>query len=883
MISSANIRSLFSLLPLLIVSVEGRKHYDDSDPETDNSYNDENSEDPTGQANTQNYNDNSDDMINPNQNPDDYLDKGGYNGSSTPDGNNVNSGDSISDNGIKWISPAPGETLPSGQSMTVTWSSNNPIYSPSFSLCSSNPPNSNNDGSDCGNENYPNVKNNGDGTYSAIVTMPVISQSIEKLYLSMNTNENGGNGGQSFNSPVFGVQGDSGIPNAYLASPINPTTISPTITSTPSTLAINDVNSMSGTFTSNAKVSMAAITETGIAGSLSKTKPTSVKSNSGLVSTTLINPTSIVQPFQTTNIGGMQAPLQATLTPYSYSTSSSSYSLPMNTLLPPGSSSSPAVDSNSNRNSNANTNNLMGAGSPADISPTTIPKEFASSGKPHIKAIALPISICGLIFIAALIFCARSKLFRKTGFKDLEKNNNASNLNGNWQDVIKQKMAASNTSANGNGNSKGVEVKERKDFSGGDNFIVPTLGYKGRSQTNLSSKETEERFTEIPKFNYNRSGRGNETGSRHRYKERDDRCLDYNNYRYREREKERERSKKHRSKDKHYRDSTASSSTYHSERTRGNRHSSRDYKYDYDYDYDTRRSDLKSNSKDYYSISRRSSGGIGGLYDNGYINHNKYNDNDIERRCSRDSRNSYHIDNHDDSYHSNSRRDSHRSSSTITSNTNQRELCTPPLYSSSSSSNRISRPSTLIHQHQNESYLGPLSNPFDNKEQQQKRRTSRPLPEPIIRSSTQYSNSNHLDPDTSRLTRERSMEMYNDDQQYYDIIPGQKNLPHLSGGLRDDQDYCCESQNQGTNQYDNDRYEQRKSKKDNNDKSRSTRPKERSFESDTESGWQETKRNRNELNSEMDLDLANQGKYQTGEQGMSELYESLRKAIQQSG
>ncbi|OCF60334.1 hypothetical protein L486_03016 [Kwoniella mangroviensis CBS 10435] len=682
--------SLFLVLPLI---VRARKHHDESDEYGDNG--------------------------------------GGYDASSNAEDNDMGSGygmngsedqgdmgytvSNVNDgyrNGIKWISPSSGDILPSGGSLTVTWSSPRPIYSPSFSLCTSTSGTST--AADCGNENWPDVKDNGDGTYSAIVTMPVISQSIEKLYLSMN---NPTNKGRTFNSPVFGVQGDSGVPNAYVASPFNPTTaVIPTPMLTASSLSLTNAigDELAGTGTGTASETIPVVTSPltlsstvaiPISGSTVKVDPTVMKSIA-----TSLTPTIMATPTIYSNTPIIQAPLQAT---YSYP-----YSYTQPTQL------------SANANANPNANNMTANEQPS---------------KPNIKAIALPISICGLILIAALIFCARSRVFRKTGLgKDVE---------NDWQSVIKQKAAAASSLAIAPSESKGgVEVRERIEVVADGVGVVPTLGYRGRQYSreyeNGRSLSREERFTQVPKVDYERRGSRNQ---RFMYDERDRGGGRDRRHKHRHRERRELGSERERDESYYY--------TYPSDRSR--RSSARDV-----YDNDSGR------SQGYYSTNRRSSGGIGGIYDREYP------------------------------YEQTSR-----------------------TYGKSSSG----RPSIAPR----ESYCAPLSNPYDPPTPT--KRTSRPLPEPIIRSSTNSS------------TRSN---MYDHHHQEEVMMPRQKTLPHLSGGLRDDRDPSSYVGDGGRRA----------------SRGRGESGRERELVSDAEAGWE--------------MDLANQGRYVTGEEGMGELYESLRRAIQ---
>jgi len=85
-----------------------------------------------------------------------------------------------------------------------------------------------------------------------------------------------------------------------------------------------------------------------------------------------------------------------------------------------------------------------------------------TSTRPTAVAIAVPLAICALILLCALIFCARNRSFRKPGGKGID-------LEGrDWQAVIKEKAAAAAMS--------GVVVTERKSEIPGS--AVPIPGYR---------------------------------------------------------------------------------------------------------------------------------------------------------------------------------------------------------------------------------------------------------------------------------------------------------------------------------------------------------------------------------------------------------------------
>lgn len=104
-------------------------------------------------------------------------------------------------------------------------------------------------------------------------------------------------------------------------------------------------------------------------------------------------------------------------------------------------------------------------------SPTasSLPDTKPANNKPTVVAIAVPLGICALIALIALIFCARSTVFRGPGGTDPEKD---------WEAALKEKLAAnarpSVVAAPGN-NVGGVSVQPRE--MGGEFASVPVLPY----------------------------------------------------------------------------------------------------------------------------------------------------------------------------------------------------------------------------------------------------------------------------------------------------------------------------------------------------------------------------------------------------------------------
>ncbi|OCF44461.1 hypothetical protein I317_01722 [Kwoniella heveanensis CBS 569] len=630
---------------------------------------------------------------------------------------------------IDWIAPASGSLAASGQSLTATWRTEGQVYSPSFALCTSGDA-----GDDCGNESWPAVTDNGDGTYSASLTMPVVAQGMNGLYLSMK-----GDDGSINTSPNFGIDGGTGAPNAYLASAAVPS-LAPTqsLTSTEEEITAALSTASASSWQSTSAVSQA----------FTKTKTT--------MRTTISAPATHTIPMTTASPVLYPTPMQA----YSQAPQVQAQA-PLQVTAPIAAS---------------------------DPTATSIEAETVHhpASKPSATAIALPLALCGLILISALIFCARSRIFRKPGLgKDVEK----------WQDIVKEQAAASaaasasaSTSTLAKSASEGVEVRQRNDnpYKGYTDPEVPAFGYRGREashdgytpsknsrqQYENSSSGRSERFTAIPEVNYDRR-RDRARGGGGRDRSRTD---------------DRPRSGGHN----------------HSRQHRQYSHASLQR----DRPFDDRCN--SSNPRDYYSTSRRSSSGIGGVYDN-------YND--LERQggcdCSHWHSRSTHLHSHSSSRQS-SRSDPHPSRGSRSSTAREPD---------------IRRPSAV----QNDSF-GPLSNPHDHGSMhfQASSNGRRPLPQPIIRSSTLTSRGSSLDP--------------------FADMPRQKTLPHVTGGLRDEHDDSVRIRGERHHHSSGVEYTRRDG-----------------HETPTEAGW------------DMDLPLAGEGAYRTGDEGMGELYESLRRAIAARG
>ena len=152
-----------------------------------------------------------------------------------------------------------------------------------------------------------------------------------------------------------------------------------------------------------------------------------------------------------------------------------------------------------------------------------------AASRPSAAAIAIPLAICALILLSALIFCARTRVARKPAAKN-------NDLEGrDWQAVIKEKAAAAKAGNN-------VVVTERI----GERVIPPMDGnhyqdrgdrtsrnlrdgfhdggFRGdRCMSEMSSRSgtrcltpirERERFTSIPTIDYGRHGRYGDRGSR---------------------------------------------------------------------------------------------------------------------------------------------------------------------------------------------------------------------------------------------------------------------------------------------------------------------------------------------------------------------------------
>ncbi|WVR09234.1 hypothetical protein IAU60_006298 [Kwoniella sp. DSM 27419] len=653
--------------------------------------------------------------------------------------NAASSGDSI-----EWISPRPGMSFPSGEPLTVTWSTDRPMYSPAFALCTS-------DGSadDCGNESWPHASDNGDGTFTTTLTMPVIGQGLDSLYLSMRNDD-----GRVYTSPTFAVKSGTGSPNAYVAS----AAIGQESTSSGLAAAGEEDDGDEQDVTGSAAVSAPATSiyadTTGSSTSTPKSKTTiSARTTHAAGSTGVLSSsyTSSLTPTLTqagitayTQPAGQprtqaQAPLQATLPLLAPSITLTSDITPLPTLVP-------------------SAQDMRSHGPPS---------------RPTATAIALPLALCGLILVSALVYCARSRMFRKPGLGNDEEK---------WQEVIKEKVAASTAAGVPVSTQSGVEVRKRQDdsYAGDLDTQVPPFGHR---EMQLSSDRPCSRSSgmQVSAIWQSRSSRGSV------YKDGEETFTAVPELYSRRRERGKDRRDRHRCNGNH-RESYCSSRDPFDDGT------SHEYS-------------RSHSSKDFYSASRRSSGGIGGVYDT-YPHVRRESIGGCS--CNHPS---------------------------VSSRSYRRESSTRSMHPSLSpagppASRGHIRPSMPT---QADSF-GPLANPYDpapvHNNPFAPLNTRRPLPEPIIRSST--------------LTSRGSSNPFDD------MITRKGKMPHLTGGLQDDRHIAraCRYERGSTG---------------------SNKRRERSQDSlgrgNFANGW------------DVELPLAGEGAYRTGDEGMGELYESLRRAM----
>jgi hypothetical protein len=230
--------------------------------------------------------------------------------------------------------------------------------------------------------------------------------------------------------------------------------------------------------------------------------------------------------------------------------------------------------------------------------------------RPSAAVIAVPLSICGVILLASLMFCIRSRYTRKSK-ADVETAGAGSLPPTDWQAIVKRKAMEAGTAKESEGG--GVTVTERR-----DDAILPTLGY-----SRGGNRAGRDRYEEPPRYQARRG-----------YDQEDDRRSfrgdgrSYSDRRMRERQDSRDRSSvssrsgtrcitplpsRERSYDDRY--TAAPMLDVHASRSKKR------------YEYDSRRSshshsrhwedfdDRHSVKEDYYSPTRRSRSGLGGVGD----------------------------------------------------------------------------------------------------------------------------------------------------------------------------------------------------------------------------------------------------------------------------
>ncbi|KAK8843480.1 hypothetical protein IAR55_007139 [Kwoniella newhampshirensis] len=658
---------------------------------------------------------------------------------------------------VDWLIPSSGASIQAGQSLTATWRSDLPVYSPSFALCTGTQT------TDCGKESWPGVKDNGDGTFSTTLTMPVIAESeMSDFFLTMTDDD-----GVSSTSPGFRVAEATGPGNAYIAAG----GISATATAT-ATISPSGQDLFSTLSTTSGQVSITSTRTT--------SSPTATTEGVRVMTGTYDSQSFYLTP--SVQVGQAQRPLQPTQISYPY---------PFPTAGPS------ALQAQGQAQAQADAASTTPAGTTAH-----------HSSKPTVIAIALPLAFCGLILIAALIFCARTKAFRNSG---LGKNRQGDEEGGlrDWQEIVKEKAAASAFASKPvAGTSIGVEVKERKEEGN---------PYRGHTDTTLQSRWNS----------YHTDSTRHREGERDRDSTRNghgSRCLtplssrqQGEQIRVRETEREYFTSLPPGIKyDRHHSHSSHSSSR-RSRRSSISRED-RDRSSRYRPERSGRRCedvDPFSQGRKYFSTSRRSSSGLGGVYDSydhgnrmksssGYGYGYDYPSSDLKttddrKRAEVDQRCSSRKGQGQDRY-------SHR----------MRNQDLAP-----SARERISRPNPI----QADSF-GPLSNPHDpfpppppcssgTETGLHPSRRRRPLPNPNDNSGIAG-------------TKDPSVSPYHS---YVQGGPGKDLPPHISGGMKDDIE---------------------------------------------DLDWER------EAQRERDMDLMGEGRYRSGEEGMDELYESLRIAIGRS-
>jgi hypothetical protein len=139
------------------------------------------------------------------------------------------------------------------------------------------------------------------------------------------------------------------------------------------------------------------------------------------------------------------------------------------------------------------------------LTPASEDHEKQESNRPNAAIVAVPLSICGVILLASLMFCARSRYTRKAK-TDLENATTGAPpvvLPTDWQAIVKRKAMDAGTEK---GEGGGVTITERR-----DDAILPTLGYahsRGIDRPRHSSRDP--RYDDPPRYQresrYSRDG-----------------------------------------------------------------------------------------------------------------------------------------------------------------------------------------------------------------------------------------------------------------------------------------------------------------------------------------------------------------------------------------
>jgi hypothetical protein len=240
-------------------------------------------------------------------------------------------------------------------------------------------------------------------------------------------------------------------------------------------------------------------------------------------------------------------------------------------------------------------------------------EERKASNRPNAAVIAAPLSICGAILLAALFFCARSRYTRKAK-ADLEKATSTRTGPGappmDWQAIVKRKAMDAGVEKG----SEGVTVTERR-----DDAILPALGYsRGVERSRQPSRDI--RYDEPPRYSrgegrYSREGSFMDRRMRDR-DTRDDDARSRSSISSRSATRcitplpMREREHSHTYNDRYTAapmiDSSRSRRRYDDYKPSKSRYGSKHWD-----EYEDRR----STKDDYYSTSRRSRSGLGGIVD----------------------------------------------------------------------------------------------------------------------------------------------------------------------------------------------------------------------------------------------------------------------------